>query len=700
MRFFALSLCLAIFAAGAGHPGNAADVLSTLSSADIFELEYASDPQISADGKTIAYVRRSHDIMTDRTRSNIWTVDADTGAHRPLLSGRKSYYAPRWSADGERLAYLSSAEGSVQLYIRWMATGDTALVTNLAERPAGISWSPDGKWIAFSMPVKRKDKKMVKAPKKPKGAKWAPAVKVIDKPTYRFNGVGYLETAYRHIFLVPSEGGSARQLSKGDFNYTAVRYFSSGPIAWTTDSSAVIVSSNQHENWERETMEQDLFQIDIATGQMTQLTDEPGVEASPRVSPDGSKIAYIKVVDPGISFRTADLAVADRDGRNPVLLTSDFDRSISAVHWAKDGRKLFASYVDRSYNTLAAIDLKGSRDIITRDLGGTTLGRPYTSGSFTVGAGDRVAYTHGTAKRPADVGLMAGKKHRVLTGLNEDLLGHRQLGDVHEITFKSSFDGAGMQGWYVTPPGFEADKTYPLVLEIHGGPALAYGPQFTAEIQRYAAEGYVVLYVNHRGSLGYGQDFGMLLHHAYPGQGDFEDHMSGIDALIARGIVDPERLYITGGSAGGVASAYAVGLTDRFKAAVSAKPIINWTSKTMTGDSYLYQVKHQFPGTPWEYFDHYWKRSPLSLTGSVVTPTMLITGEQDFRTPISETEQFYQALQYKGVDTAMVRVPGASHGIAARPSHMIAKIDHVLAWFKKYGGTGPENAKGTVQETP
>jgi len=231
---------------------------------------------------------------------------------------------------------------------------------------------------------------------------------------------------------------------------------------------------------------------------------------------------------------------------------------------------------------------------------------------------------------------------------------------------------------------FDPSKKYPLILEIHGGPHLAYGPYFSAELQIMAAAGYVVFYNNYRGSLSYGEDFALLLQYKYSSEEDFADHMSGIDTLIDLGFIDDENLFVAGGSAGGIATAYAVGLTDRFNAAVAAKPVINWLSKPLTADSMVGQIYHQFPGPPWEHLEHYWKRSPLSLMGNVTTPTMLLTGENDRRTPISETEQFYQALRLKGVDSAMVRLPDTSHGIASRPSRLITKVDHILAWFERY----------------
>ncbi len=232
----------------------------------------------------------------------------------------------------------------------------------------------------------------------------------------------------------------------------------------------------------------------------------------------------------------------------------------------------------------------------------------------------------------------------------------------------------------MTPPGFDASRQYPLILEIHGGPFANYGPRFSLEVQLMAAAGYVVLYTNPRGSTSYGEDFGNLIHHAYPSQ-DYDDLMSGVDAVVARGSIDPDRLYVTGGSGGGVLTAWIVGHTDRFAAAVVAKPVINWTSWIGTADSYTFGAKYWFDKLPWEDPEGYWARSPLAYVGNVTTPTMLLTGEDDTRTPMSESEQFYQALQLEEVPTALIRIPGASHGIASRPSGLMRKVGYILAWF-------------------
>ena len=270
-----------------------------------------------------------------------------------------------------------------------------------------------------------------------------------------------------------------------------------------------------------------------------------------------------------------------------------------------------------------------------------------------------------------------------MTRLNDDLFGHKALGAVEELTVKSSAGGLPIQAWMVKPPGFDPSRKYPLLLEIHGGPFANYGDRFSAECQLYAAAGYVVLYVNPRGSTSYGAKFANEIHHNYPNQ-DYDDLMSAVDGALAKGFIDPDRLYVTGGSGGGVLTAWIVGKTDRFRAAVVAKPVINWVSFVFTADGGPFFYQYWFPGFPWDKPDDYIRRSPLFLAGNVKTPTMLITGEADYRTPASEAEQLYLALRLRKVDSVMVRIPGAGHLIANRPSQLIAKVAHILAWFDKY----------------
>jgi dipeptidyl aminopeptidase/acylaminoacyl peptidase len=655
---------------------NSKENLAKFEPMDVFELEWASDPRVSPDGKTIVYVRKSNDIMKDRERSNLWQISADGKDHRPLYSGLTSIRSPRWSPNGEMLAFISNDTGSQQIHVRWIDNGETAVISQIQASPSNLTWSPDGKWLAFTMNVKAPSETIAEPREKPEGASWAKNPITVTTTQYQYDGQGIVEPAYRHVFVVPADGGSARKLTKGNFNHY-------GSLAWSPDSNRIFFSAYRSDDWELVSDEADIYSVNLSTKDIKQITNQSGAERSPVISPNGKLIAFNQEERRPLAYTPDQIAIMDLNGNNIRLLTEDLDGDANNLHWANDSKSLFFAYDERGIRKIGQVTTKGKLKEITHGLGGTTLGRPYLSGGFHL-ANNTIAYTHGTSERPANVAVINEEEIQILTALNDDLLSHRKLGKVKEITYKSSFDEQEIHGWYITPPDFDPSKKYPLILEIHGGPHLAYGPYFSAELQIMAAAGYVVFYNNYRGSLSYGEDFALLLQYKYSSEEDFADHMSGIDTLIDLGFIDDTNLFIAGGSAGGIATAYAVGLTDRFNAAVAAKPVINWLSKPLTADSMVGQIYHQFPGPPWEHLEHFWKRSPLSLMGNVTTPTMLLTGENDRRTPISETEQFYQALRLKGVDSAMVRLPDTSHGIASRPSRLITKVDHILAWFERY----------------
>jgi acylaminoacyl-peptidase len=563
-----------------------------------------------------------------------------------------------------------------------MDTGQTAKLTQLTTSPGGLAWSPDGSHLAFSMTVKAAPESFASMPAKPEGAEWAPAPDVVDQVIYRSDGSGYVDEGYTHLFVLPADGSAPRQITHGDYNH-------GGTPEWTPDGSALLFSANRHDNWQLDPLNSEIYRVDIASREITALTDRQGPDGSLALSPSGDRIAYTGFDDREQGYQVTRLYVMNADGSNPRVITSDFDRDVQNPTWSADGQRIIVQYDDEGTTKIGSVTLDGQREELATQVGGTTIGRPYTSGSFSLASDGRFAFTHSTPHRPADVAIgQTGQESQVLTALNEDLLGHKTLGDVEEFTYTSSHDGQDIEGWIVTPPDFDPNEKYPLVLEIHGGPFAAYGPYFSSEVQLYAAAGYVVLYTNPRGSTSYGQDFGNAIHHAYPSH-DYDDLMSGVDAVIDRGYINTDRLYVTGGSGGGVLTAWIVGQTDRFRAAVSAKPVINWYSWALTADMYPYGIKYWFPGPPWEHTEHYMERSPISLVGNVTTPTMLLTGTEDYRTPMSDSEQYYQALQYRGVETALVRIPGASHGIAARPSQLIAKVNYILAWFERFDGPTP-----------
>jgi len=647
---------------------------------DVFELEWASEPQIAPDGQRVVFVRNSMDIMADRRRSTLWIVGADGSDMRPLTSGARNDAVPRWSPDGRRLAFLSHDEAGVQLYVRWMDTGQSARLTNLQSPPQAIEWSPDGSWLAFLMLVRSEAKPFAEAPAKPEGATWAKPPRVIQRLLYRADGEGYLQDGYRQLFVLPAEGGTPRQLTSGAYDHD-------GPPVWTPDGKALLISANRRDDWEYRPLESEIYEVSVVDGSLRALTDREGPDRHPIVSPDGRQIAYLGFDDRRQGYQVTRLNVMNRDGGGKRVLTAAFDADVESPAWSADGKGVVFATALRGNGKVAIAGLDGQVRMLASDLGGGDLGRPYGGGSFSLARGGRFAYTQTRPGQPPDVAVgavsAAGAAAARVTRLCDDLLASRTLGAVEEITFESSHDRRAIQGWIVKPPAFDPARKYPLILEIHGGPFANYGDRFAAELQLYAAAGYVVLYANPRGSTSYGEEFGNLIHHNYPGQ-DYDDLMSGVDAVLARGYVDPQNLFVTGGSGGGVLTAWIVGKTDRFRAAVSAKPVINWYSFALTSDIYTFFHQYWFSALPWERPEEYLRRSPLSLVGNVKTPTMLLTGEEDYRTPISESEQFYQALKLRKVDTALVRIPEAPHAIIVRPSLLAAKVAHILAWFERY----------------
>ncbi|MFZ2508161.1 MAG: S9 family peptidase, partial [Steroidobacteraceae bacterium] len=630
---FAALLLLAMPAASAADSAT-----RPFASADVFALEWASDPQIAPDGSQVAYLRRSFDLRTDLPRRMIWLVRRDGGEHRPLTGGTAQQSSPRWSPDGGRLAYISAdADGGAQIFVKWLGPGVTTRVTDLTDTPSRLAWSPDGRSLAFVMrvPVKR-ELLAVQLPDAPKGAKWAEPLQVIDRVVYRADGEGFLPDAYRQVFVVPADGGTARQLTEGPYEHA--------DLEWTPDGRELLVSANRRADADLRPLDTEIHAIDVASATMRALTSRFGPDDSPAVSPDGMLIAYTGFDDRFQGYQRQRLYLLRRDNGGIRQLAEGIDRDIRQPVWSHDGRRVYFQYDDHGRTRIAAVDLAGRVLELTDDLGGEGWSRPYGGGSFSVARDGTVAYSVNDPHSPADVGLLDRSGRRRLTALNADLLANRRLAPVEEIWSTSPADGRRIQSWLMRPPGADPARKYPLILEIHGGPFANYGPRFAAELQLYAAAGYAVLFSNPRGSTSYGEEFGNLIHHAYPGA-DYDDLMSAVDAAIAGGGIDSDRLFVTGGSGGGVLTAWIVGRTGRFRAAAVQKPVINWTSFVLTADAANFFYRYWFENPPWKDPQSYWNRSPLSLAGNVVTPTMVVTGEQDYRTPIAESEQFYQALR-------------------------------------------------------
>ncbi|HVQ08244.1 MAG TPA: S9 family peptidase [Allosphingosinicella sp.] len=689
MRKFLAGLAIILIWAGAASAAAPpAGPEQRFTARDLFDLEAADDPQISPDGRWIAYVRRSGDIMTDRFRRSIWLVDTATGRQMPLA---RDAAQPRWSPAGDRLAYIAAADGGrPQLYVRWMQSGEAVPITGLGFAPSSVAWSPDGRQIAYAMFVPDEGQKLGTPQPRPEGAIWAEPLQVITAVTYRADGQGYLRAGYDQLFLVSSEGGAPRQLSYGPYN-------NGGPLSWTPDGRTLLFSGNRAENWEREGFNTEVYALDVASSRITALTSRDGPDNEPAVSPDGRLIAFTGYDDRQRGYENAILYVMNVDGSNRRALTETLDRGVSGPVWAADGRALYVQYDDHGETRVARVGLDGAVRTIAQGLAGADFDRPYTGGSFSVARDGAVALAGGGATRPPDVVLVRGGARRPLTRLNAELLDNKRLGEVRHIQVASSVDQRPIDAWLTLPPNHVAGQRHPLILEIHGGPFAAYGPHFSTDNQLYAAAGYVVLSANPRGSTSYGAEFANLIHHAYPGQ-DYDDLMSAVDAAVAQGFADPDRLFVTGGSGGGVLTAWIVGKTNRFRAAATQKPVIDWASFVLTADGPALFSRYWFGRYPWEDPQGYWNRSPLSLVGNVQTPTLVVVGSEDYRTPVSESEQYYTALQLRGVPTALVKVPGASHGgIAARPSQSGAKAGAILAWFERWRNGAPPRPQPAVQ---
>ena len=644
--------------------------------ADLFGLSVAADPQISPDGSKIAYVRRTNDIMTDRAVSSIWLIDVETGAETPLVTGEGTHVSPRWSPEGDRLAYVSTQSGGgAELHVRWMATGQSANITALAEGPGGIAWSPDGTTIAYTARVPGKGLTLGKPPAKPEGAKWGKPLQIIDRVTYRIDGGSYVKPGTTQLFLVDATGGAPRQLTFGE-------YSNGGAVEWTPDGKMLLFTANRKENWELEGQDSEVYSLDIASGAITALTDRYGPDAGPQVSPNGKTIVYVGYDDVGNAFDQANLYTMNIDGSGKKLLARDFPASPDAMEWTEAG--LFVSFEMDGEHRVAKINpSSGATSMLEPRLGSTYYALPYTGGQWSVSNGGAIAFTTASSVSPPDIGVTTRGGTKTLTSLNALSLGEKELGQTRELDVTAP-DGVKIPSWIMLPPGYKEGDKVPTILEMHGGPYAAYGPEFSADYQLYGAAGYAVLFTNPGGSTGYGETFADRIEDNYPISNQAE-LMAAVDAAIAAGYADPDNLFVTGGSGGGILTAWVVGQTDRFKAAASHKPVINWTTMALMADFYPFFGRYWMGGQPWERPEHYWQRSPLAAAANIKTPTLVLVGANDYRTPRSEAEQFYGALKVLGVDTALVVTPDSSHNnLTQSPSQQAARTDSVIAWFNKY----------------
>lgn len=666
MRRLLIAFALASVPAALFAQNTAANDRLTL---DLYwEYETVSDPQLSPDGSQIIYTRGWIDKVNDKRETSLWIMNADGGKNRFLVRGSNA----RWSPTGDRIAYAAQGEpkGS-QIFVRYMdAEGAVSQVTRVEKAPSAVTWSPDGTRLGFVMGVEARSAWPIKMPRAPEGAKWVEAPRIVERLDYRSDGTGFDDDAYRHIFVAPATGGTPRQLTDGQWHHNGVE--------WTPDGTQILFSSNRVADAEYQWRESDIYAVNVDTGAIKQLTTRKGPDGNPRVSPDGKRVAYVGNDMSRSTWQDSKLYVMNIDGTNARLVSGEWDRSPQNIMWKPDGTGIYFTAQDQGSQNLYVLPMAGDRSDVVQPL---TRGT-YMLTTASVVKGKAVGVLTSPHAPPDIVSFDVANPQQVkrLTNVNDDILAGKKLGDVKELWYTSA-DGMKIQGWYITPPDFDATKKYPMQLHIHGGPHSMYGVGFNYGWQEQAANGYVVLYTNPRGSTGYGSAFGNQINNAYPSK-DYDDLMGGVDEILKKGFVDERNMFVTGCSGGGVLTAWIVGKTDRFAAASANCPVIDWLSfvGTTDGASWYYN----FEKLPWEDPSEHLRRSPLTYVGNVKTPTMLMTGVQDLRTPMPQTEQFYSALKLLKVPTAMLRMNNEWHGTTTTPSNFVRTQLYLRYWFDKY----------------
>ena len=680
MKRLAIAVALAAVTAAGGVGLVAQETRSAtlLTTEHWLDWERVSDAQISPDGSRIVYTRQTVNQIEDKWESALWIMNADGSQHRFLVKGSGA----RWSPDGKRLMYAAEGEPKgVQLFVRWVDTGGPATqITRVGEAPRNARWSPDGKSIAFSAFVPEPERWTISMPSEPKGAKWTAPPRVVSTLHYRQDQVGFLDPGYTYLFVVPSEGGTPRALTTGKWSVGSGELRGGASIDWTPDSKSIVFDGNRSPDADTQYETSQLYVADVATGTIRDLVVKPGQWSRPSVSPDGRTVAFTGYAPSGHSHTVSDLYViplassGSSDGMRKI--SADYDRDPINLRWAPDGA---AVYFDA--------DDSGARNIqIALIVGGV---KPVTTGrhllTFDSVSKDLVAAgISSDLDHPQDVVTFSLKQPgqvTKLTDVNGDVLQGKQLAKIDEITYTST-GNVKVMGWVVKPPTFDPSKKYPLILEIHGGPFGNYNVGFNYMFQNFAANGFVVLVTNPRGSTGYGSQFINGIDHNYPGP-DYDDLMAGIDAVVGKGYVDTARMYVSGCSGGGVLSSWVIGHTDRFAAAAVRCPVIDWMS--MAGETDIPLFTYSFFKKPfWEDPSDWLSHSSLMAVGKVTTPTLLMTGVLDRRTPMPQTEEYYAALKMKGVDVKMLQFNEEFHGTGSKPSNYIRTQLYMMSWFNTY----------------
>jgi dipeptidyl aminopeptidase/acylaminoacyl peptidase len=641
---------------------------------DYFAFEFVSDPHLSPDGKQVAYVVTRVNQAQNRRSSAIWMIPSSgPGAPRPFTTSPQSASSPRWSPDGQWLAFLSSRPGETsggapeqtrpQIYLLSLGGGEARRLTNLKNGVSSFQWSPDGARLVVVSRTGPSDERPE--------SKDRSDVRHYKDITYKFNDSGWFDDRRTHLWVVDAKSGEAKQITEGnDWN-------DSDP-QWSPDGKRIAFVSNRTGKEYNENSNTDVWVMPAEGGSPTRISDHEESDNSPRWSPDGKTIAFVGRMK---EREHPKIWLAPSTGGAPSrLAVNGLDLIPAGLDWSHDGRELF-------FET----GVKGESHLYRADLAAKSF-VPVTTGARAVrsadlnGTANLMVYSSNTFERPDDLFIadINGRNERRLTNLNEKLWGQLELAHVERFTYKSA-DEWDVDGFFVKPIGWQAGKKYPMILNIHGGPAGMYGVDWYHEFQVYAAKGYAVLFTNPRGSTGYGEKFERGIAGEWGGK-DYLDVMNGVDAAIKRyPWIDVDRLGVTGGSYGGYLTNWIVGHNDRFKAAVTLRSVVNFISDEGTRDG-AYGHKGDFGGDLFEKFDLYWDRSPLKYAKNVKTPTLILHSDNDFRVPLEQGEQWYRALKHFGVTTEIVMFPRENHNLTrtGEPKHLVESLNWQLYWFDRF----------------
>ena len=671
---------LAVATATLGAQEKKADTLLTVDK--YLDFEQVAEPRVSPDGSQIVYTRRWVNKLEDKFESSLWIMNADGSKNRFLTTGGGAV----WSPDGTRIAYLAEGKPSgTQIFVRWMdAEGATTQVTTLSAPPADIRWAPDGKSIGFSSVVPKNVAWKIDMPEAPKNAKWTANPRIVQSMHFRQDRRGYMDPGFRHLFVVPADGGTPRQISQGDFNLGARFDALDGAVGWDwmPDGKTIITDGLADSTGDMNYRNANVYSIDVATGSMKRLTSGDGLWSSPAVSPDGKRIAYSGYSQVKDSYHTAELYIMNADGSGAKKWSGDLDRDVGDITWAPDGSGVYFVAADSGTSNLYFAPNAGTPRVVTT---GT-----HQLNGFSLSKSGKATAVRSSYQTPPDVvritlARTGPAEITQLTHVNDDVLARVKLGAVERVRYTSS-GNTMVDGWVVKPPNFDPSKKYPLLMEIHGGPHGAYGVGFSYQFQNFAANDYVVLYTNPRGSTGYGSAFGNAIMHAYPSV-DYDDLMAGVNAVVAKGFVDTTRMYVGGCSGGGVLSSWVIGHTNRFAAAAVRCPVIDWLS--FAGQTDIPFFTYNFFDAPfWEKPEQWLKQSPLMYVGNVTTPTVVMTGVLDMRTPMPQSEEYYAALKMRGIPSALIRFEGEYHGTSSKPSNFIRTQLYMMSWYQRWKRSG------------